>query len=40
MVSLLTWAKQSECEFEQTQEIIDALQLEHGCCCALEAVSE
>ena len=28
-----------ECEFEQTQEIIDALQLEHGCCCALEAVS-
>ena len=29
-----------ECEFEQTQEIIDALQLEHGCCCALEAVSE
>ena len=29
-----------ECEFEQTQEIVDALQLEHGCCCALEAVSE
>ena len=29
MVSLLTWAKQSN-EFEQTQEIIDALQLEHG----------
>ena len=29
-----------ECEFEQTQEIIDALQLEYGCCCALEAVSE
>ena len=24
-----------ECEFEQTQEIIDALQLEHGCCCDL-----
>jgi len=29
-----------ECQFEQTQEIIDALQLERGCCCALEAVSE
>jgi hypothetical protein len=29
-----------ECEFEETKEIIDALQLERGCCCALEAVSE
>ena len=29
-----------DCEFEETQEIIDALQLEHGCCCALELVSE
>ena len=29
-----------ECEFEETQEIIDALQLERGGCCALEAVSE
>jgi hypothetical protein len=29
-----------ECGFEQTQEIIDALQLERGCCCALEAASE
>jgi hypothetical protein len=29
-----------ECEFEQTQEIIDVLQSEHGCCCALESVSE
>jgi hypothetical protein len=29
-----------ECGFEQTQEIIDAIQLERGCCCALEAVSE
>ena len=29
-----------ECEFEETQEVIDELQLEHGCCCALEAVSE
>ena len=32
--------KTVECEFERTQEIIDALQLERGCCCALEAVSE
>ena len=29
-----------ECEFEETQAVIDELQLEHGCCCALEAVSE
>ena len=29
-----------ECEFEETQGVIDELQLEHGCCCALEAVSE
>ena len=29
-----------ECGFEETQEVIDALQLEHGCCCALELVSE
>ena len=29
-----------ECEFEETQEVIDELQLEHGCCCALELVSE
>ena len=29
-----------ECEFEETQDVIDELQLEHGCCCALEAVSE
>ena len=29
-----------ECGLEQTQEIIDALQLERGCCCALELVSE
>lgn len=29
-----------ECEFEETQEVIEALQAEHGCCCALEAVSE
>ena len=29
-----------ECEFEETQEVIDKLQLEHGCSCALEAVSE
>ena len=29
-----------ECEFEETQEVIDELQLEHGCCCALESVSE
>ncbi len=29
-----------DCEFEQTKEIIDALQLERGCCCALEAVNE
>jgi len=29
-----------ECEFEETQVVIDELQLEHGCCCALELVSE
>ena len=29
-----------ECEFEETQAVIDELQLENGCCCALEAVSE
>lgn len=29
-----------ECEFEQTQTIVDGLQSEHRCCCALESVSE
>ena len=29
-----------ECGFEETQAVIDELQAEHGCCCALEAVSE
>jgi DNA-directed RNA polymerase subunit N (RpoN/RPB10) len=29
-----------ECEFEETQAVIDELQLERGCCCALEVVSE
>jgi len=29
-----------ECEFEETQEVIEDLQTETGCCCALEAVSE
>ena len=29
-----------DCEFEETQAVIDELQLERGCCCALEAVSE
>ena len=29
-----------ECTFEETQAVIDELQAEHGCCCALEAVSE
>ena len=29
-----------ECEFEETQAIVEALQAERGCCCALEAVSE
>ena len=29
-----------ECEFEETQAVIDELQLERGCCCALEAVGE
>jgi len=29
-----------ECEFEETQEVIDELQVEHDCCCALELVSE
>ena len=29
-----------ECTFEETQGVIEALQAERGCCCALEAVSE
>ena len=29
-----------ECEFEETQEVIEKLQAEYGCCCALEAVNE
>lgn len=29
-----------ECEFEETQDVIEDLQAERGCCCALEAVSE
>ena len=29
-----------ECGFEETKEVIDELQLERGCCCALEAVNE
>ena len=29
-----------ECEFEETQTVTNELQLERGCCCALEAVSE
>jgi len=29
-----------ECTFEETQAVIDELQAERGCCCALEAVSE
>ncbi len=29
-----------ECELEETQEVIEDLQAEHGCCCALELVSE
>jgi len=32
--------KTVECEFEETQAVIDELQAERGCCCALEAVSE
>ena len=32
--------KTVECTFEETQAVIDELQLEHGCCCALELVSE
>jgi len=32
--------KTVECTFEETQEVIDKLRLEHGCCCALELVSE
>jgi len=32
--------KTVECTFEETQAVIDELQAEHGCCCALEAVSE
>ncbi len=29
-----------ECEFEETQEVIEDLPAEGGCCCVLEAVSE
>ena len=29
-----------DCEFEETQRVIDELQLERGCCYALEAVNE
>ena len=29
-----------ECEFEEVQDVIDELQAENGCCCALEAVNE
>ena len=29
-----------ECEFEETQDVIEKLQAEHGCCCALETVGE
>jgi hypothetical protein len=29
-----------ECEFEETQDVIEKLQAEHGCCCALEAANE
>ena len=29
-----------ECGFEETQAVIDELQLEQGCCVALELVSE
>ena len=36
----VTTGETVECEFEETQDVIDELQLEHGCCCALEAVSE
>lgn len=28
-----------DCEFEQTQTIVDNLQAEHGYCCALEQVN-
>ena len=29
-----------ECEFGETQAVIDELQADNGCCCALELVSE
>ena len=29
-----------ECEFEETQAVIEKLQAEYGCCCSLELVSE
>lgn len=29
-----------ECTFEESQAIVEAIQEEHGCCCALEVVSE
>lgn len=32
--------KTVECTFEETQEVIDELRAERGCCCALEAVNE
>ena len=30
----------AECTLDESQAIINALQAERGCCCALEAVSE
>ena len=36
----VTTGETIECEFEETQAVIDKLQAERGCCCALEAVSE
>ena len=36
----VTTGETIECEFEETQEVIDKLQAERGCCCALEAVNE
>ena len=36
----VTTGETVECTFEETQSVIDELQLEQGCCVALELVSE
>ena len=36
----VTTGETVDCEFEETQAVIDELQAERGCCYALEAVNE